>query len=307
MTPRPADRPALVRTRDELSAARAALAGPVAVVMTMGALHAGHAALVDAARARVGAAGSVLVTIFVNPLQFGEGADLAAYPRTLDADLDLLAAHRAGSVDLVFAPAEAAVYPRGRPTVRVAAGPLGSVLEGVDRPGHFDGVLTVVLKLAHLTRPDVMVFGAKDAQQLVLVRAMVADLDLGAEVLAVPTVREADGLAISSRNARLAPHERAAALALSRALAAGAARTADGPAAVLGAAQEVLDGQGGALVDHLALVDPASLAPVPDGAPGPALLVVAARVGATRLIDNVAVVLGGRDGRPPGPGPQGRR
>ena len=292
MTPGPADRPALVRTRDELAVARAALPGPVAVVMTMGALHVGHAALVDAARARVGPAGSVLVTIFVNPLQFGEGADLDAYPRTLDADLDLLAGvGGVGGVDLVFAPAEAVVYPGGRPSVRVAAGPLGAVLEGVDRPGHFDGVLTVVLKLAHLTRPDVMVFGAKDAQQLVLVRAMVADLDLGAEVLAVPTVRAADGLAVSSRNTRLGPRERAAALALPRALTAGAARAGDGAAAVLGAAQDVLDGERDARVDHLALVDPATLAPVPDGATGPALLVVAARVGATRLIDNVAVVL----------------
>lgn len=285
-------RPAVARTRAELSRARAALPGPVAVVMTMGALHAGHAALVDAARERVGPAGSVLVTIFVNPLQFGVDADLAAYPRTLDADLDLLAGGADGA-DLVFAPTETTVYPGGQPSVRVSAGPLGDVLEGAARPGHFDGVLTVVLKLAHLTRPDVLVFGAKDAQQLVLVRAMVVDLDVGPAVVAVPTVRDPDGLAVSSRNARLTPEDRAAALVLWRALSAGAGRAGAGALAVLRAARDVLDGEPRARVDHLALVDPLTLAPLPDDAAGPGLLLLAADVGGTRLIDNVEVLLAG--------------
>ncbi len=281
---------AVARTRAELSAARARLEGPVAVVMTMGALHAGHATLVARARER---AASVVVTVFLNPLQFGPGEDLARYPRTLDADLELAASHGA---DLVFAPAPDVVYPDGEPGVRVSAGPLGSVLEGASRPGHFDGVLTVVAKLLHLTRPDVALFGQKDAQQLLLVRRMVRDLDLGVEVVAVPTVREPDGLAMSSRNRYLTPFDREVALVLQRALAAGAAAAAEGPSAVRRAARDVLVAEPAARVDYLALVDPHDLADVPEHHRGEALLAVAARVGATRLIDNVPLVVGRGEG-----------
>ncbi len=282
--------PVLVRTRAELVRARAALPGPVAVVMTMGALHVGHAALVDEARRR---AASVLVTVFLNPLQFGEDADLSAYPRTLDADLALLGEH---GVELVFAPGVDDVYPGGPPSVTVSAGPLGDVLEGAARPGHFDGVLTVVAKLVGLTRPDVLLFGRKDAQQLLLVTRMVADLDLGVEVVGVPTVRDADGLALSSRNTHLRAEDRGVATTLVTALRAGAAAATGGPGEVRAAALGVLEAQEGLSVDYLALADPATLAEVGHGATGPALLAVAARVGATRLIDNVELVLGGATG-----------
>lgn len=278
--------PRLVRTRAELAAVRAGLPGPVAVVMTMGALHAGHASLVAAARER---AASVVVTIFLNPLQFEAGADLARYPRTLDADLGLLG--RVGA-DVVFAPSPDVVYPDGDPAVRVSAGRLGGVLEGASRPGHFDGVLTVVAKLLHLVRPDVALFGQKDAQQLLLVRRMVRDLDLGVEVVAVPTVRDDDGLALSSRNAHLSPLDREVALVLSRALRAGEAAAPEGASAVRRAARDVLVAEPLARVDYLALVDPESLDDVPEHFRGSALLAVAARVGPTRLIDNLPLVVG---------------
>ncbi len=292
--------PRLVRTRAELAAARAELPGPVAVVMTMGALHPGHAALVAEARRR---AASVLVTIFLNPLQFEAGADLARYPRTLDADLRLLAgAPGRPGADVVFAPAPDVVYPYGDPGVRVSSGALGTVLEGATRPGHFDGVLTVVAKLLHLVRPDVALFGQKDAQQLLLVRRMVRDLDLDVEVVAVPTVRDPDGLALSSRNQHLSPLDREVALVLSRALRAGAAAAPEGASAVRRAARDVLVREPLARVDYLALVDQDVLADVPSHFRGPALLAVAALVGPTRLIDNVPVVLGAPDA-----GGQGRR
>ena len=292
--------PVLARTRDELAAARAGLPAPVVLVPTMGALHAGHRALLRAARELAGAAGSVpagsvpagsvVVSIFVNPLQFGPGEDLQRYPRTLDADLAMCAEEGAR---LVFAPSAAEMYPGGRPQVTVDPGPGGQVLEGKFRPGFFDGVLTVVLKLFSLARPDVAVFGQKDAQQLALVRRMVGDLDLGVVIEAVPTVREPDGLAISSRNAYLSAGDRTNALALSRALRAGAARAAGGARPVLAAAGEVLAASPALAVDYLELVDPATLAPVPAGRAGPAVLVVAATVGGTRLIDNVPVALAG--------------
>src|SRR5947209_11092294 len=193
--------PAVARTREELIALRAALPGRVAVVMTMGALHEGHAELMRAARR---SADHVVVTVFVNPLQFGAGEDLDRYPRTWEADLQVCA-HE--NVDVVFAPSEQEMYPHGRPTVRVAAGPVADRLEGSSRPGHFDGVLTVVSKLLHLTQPSVAVFGEKDAQQLALIRLMVRDLDLPVRVLSVPTVREPDGLALSSRNRYLTRSE----------------------------------------------------------------------------------------------------
>ena len=259
----------VVEKRGDLAAARAALPGRVAVVMTMGALHAGHTALIRAARA---AADSVVVTVFVNPLQFGAGEDLDRYPRTLEADLALCEQE---GVDLVFTPTPDVVYPDGEPLVRVSAGPMGEVLEGAHRPGHFDGVLTVVAKLLHLTSPDIAFFGQKDAQQLVCIWRMVRDLDLPVEVRGVPTVREPDGLALSSRNRYLSADERRAALALSRAL-----RTGD-----LAAGRAVLHAEPGVLTDYLERVDSTTFDVTPDGD----LLVVAARVGTTRLIDNAVL------------------
>lgn len=207
----------LTRTVEEFEAAFWPDEQPVdnAVVMTMGALHEGHAALVRAARRQVGQDGRVAVTVFVNPLQFGAGEDLDRYPRTLDEDLAL--AEEMGA-DVVFAPSVDEVYPNGEPLVRISVSPMGEGFEGAARPGHFDGVLTIVAKLLHITDPDFAVFGEKDAQQLALVRRMVADLDFDVEVVGVPTVREEDGLALSSRNRFLSEAERDRALVLSRAL-----------------------------------------------------------------------------------------
>ena len=265
-------------TRAELAAARDKAEGTVGVVLTMGALHEGHEALIRAARAR---ADHVLVTIFVNPLQFGPNEDFDRYPRTLDRDLAICA--REG-VDVVFAPDRAQMYPGGEPAIRVNPGPLGEILEGASRPGFFHGVLTVVLKLFHLTRPDLTFFGEKDYQQLALVRRMVRDTDLPVEVVGVPTVREADGLALSSRNRYLSARERQAALALSAALRAGAAAAPGGADAVLRAARAELPEH-----DYIALTDP-DLGPPPAGH-GRARLLVAARIGTTRLIDNAPVEL----------------
>jgi pantoate--beta-alanine ligase len=283
----------LVTTRAGLAEAlapTAASAGPGspgrrAVVMTMGALHEGHLALVRRAREL---ADQVVVTIFVNPLQFGPSEDLDRYPRDLEADRALL--DDAG-VDVLFAPTVDVVYPEPV-VVTVSAGRLGEVLEGQHRPGHMDGVLTVVLKLLHLTRPDVALFGQKDAQQLVAVRRMVADLDLGVEVVGVPIVREPDGLARSSRNAYLSAEQRTTALALSRAMAAGQAAAAAGAAApaVEAAARGVLAVEPGVELDYLSLTDP-ELEPAAADYAGPALLLVAGRVGATRLIDNAVLTL----------------
>ena len=270
--------------RTALHDARAALTGRTAVVMTMGALHDGHRALMRAAREH---ADHVVVTIFVNPLQFGPNEDLARYPRPFENDV---AACEAEGVDLVFAPPPGVVYPE-QPQVRLSAGPMGDVLEGRTRPGHFDGVLTVVAKLLHLTRPDTALFGEKDAQQLVLIRRMVRDIDFPVEVIGVPTVREPDGLALSSRNVYLSPDERRSALALSQALRAGAAAAAAGPAAVVEAAQAVVEGEEGVRLDYLALVDPDTLEPF-GRSQGRALLAVAAWVGSTRLIDNVTIHVG---------------
>ena len=277
----------LLRTRAELAAWRSAASGTVGVVMTMGALHEGHAALLRVARRR---SDVVIATVFVNPLQFGPAEDLARYPRTLDADLVL--AGREG-VDAVFAPPTDEMYPGGRPVVTVDAGPLGAVLEGAVRPGHFDGVLTVVSKLMHLTAAHTAYFGQKDAQQVLLVRRMVADLDLPVEVVTVPTARDADGLALSSRNSYLTAEDRRSALALSRALRAGEERASHGPDAVRAAAWAVLDAEAGICVDYLALVDATTLEEVRPGGSRDALLAVAARVGSTRLIDNVPLELGG--------------
>jgi pantoate--beta-alanine ligase len=277
-------------TRAELRAARGLLPGPVVLVPTMGALHDGHRALLRRARELAGQTGTVAVSIFVNPLQFGPNEDLDRYPRTLAADLKTCAAEHA---DLVFAPGARQMYP-ARQQVMVNPGPAGEILEGEFRPGFFGGVLTVVLKLFSLVRPDIAVFGQKDAQQLALVRLMVADFALGIEIEAVPTVRAADGLALSSRNKYLSASERSVAPVLHDALAAGAAAGPGGPRAVLDAAQGVLAKAGGALtLDYLALVDRGTYAFVRDeDFSGPATLAIAARLGTTRLIDNVTVQVG---------------
>lgn len=283
----PASGPLVVRSRDELFAARSALDdGDVAVVMTMGALHEGHARLIQTARA---AHAHVIVTIFLNPLQFGPKEDLSLYPRTFDADLRICSD---AGVDLVFAPTPDVIYPDGDPAVRMSAGPLGDVLEGQSRPGHFDGMLTVVAKLMHLTRCDAAYFGQKDAQQLLLIRRMCRDLDFPVRVVAVPTVREPDGLAMSSRNTYLTDSDRETAACLSAALRAGAAVAIDGPSAVRRAARAVLVREPLALVDYLVLVHPDTLADVPEWYRGEALLAVAGRVGTTRLIDNLPLLLG---------------
>jgi len=255
----------------------------VGLVPTMGALHEGHLALIRAAKAR---AGSVVVSVFVNPTQFGPGEDFDRYPRTWDADLAALAEEGA---DVVFHPPVDEVYPPGSVGVTVQPGPLGGVLEGAVRPGHFAGVLTVVAKLFGLARPDLAFFGEKDYQQLTLVRAMARELALGVEVVGVPTVREDDGMALSSRNRYLSADQRRAATALSGALRAGADAGPGGADAVLAAARSVLAGAPELAPDYLELTDP-DLGPPPVS--GPARLLVAARTGTTRLLDNTAVTLG---------------
>ena len=284
-----ASRPVLAVTRTELRAARDGLAPPVVLVPTMGALHAGHRALLRAARAAAGPGGSVIVSIFVNPLQFRPGEDLDRYPRTFDDDLRMCACE---GVRAVFAPSAAEMYPAGQPDVTVDPGPMGRGFEGQFRPGFFGGVLTVVLKLFHLTRPHIAVFGEKDAQQLALVRRMVTDTNLDIAIEAVPTARDADGLATSSRNRYLSAAERDLALTMPRALRAGQARMAEGAQAVLTAAQEILLGQPALAVDYVAVVDPDTFAVVRPGQAGPAVIVAAVTAGTTRLIDNVPVLLG---------------
>jgi pantoate--beta-alanine ligase len=248
-----ARQPALLRTKAELAAELRGLPAPVVLVPTMGALHAGHRALLRAARAAAGPAGGVIVSIFVNPLQFRPGEDLDRYPRTLDDDLAMCAEE---GVRSVFAPSAAEMYPAGPPQVTVDPGPAGQVYEGEFRPGFFGGVLTVVLKLFHLIRPDVAVFGEKDAQQLALVRRLVADTDLGLAIEPVPTVRDPDGLATSSRNRYLSAADRALALTLPRALRAAQARAPEGATAALAAAQKVLRAEPALAVDYVAVVDP---------------------------------------------------
>jgi pantoate--beta-alanine ligase len=286
--------PMLIRTRKGLAAARAALPGPVVLVPTMGALHDGHRSPLRVARELAGPAGSVLVSIFVNPLQFGPAEDYDRYPRPLDHDLAMCADE---GVRAVFAPSREQMYP-AEPVVTVNPGPLGRLLEGKTRPGFFDGVLTVVLKLFELTAPDAAVFGAKDAQQLALIRQMVTDLDLGVQIAAAPLHRDPDGLAASSRNAYLSAAERASALALSRALAAAGAVAGQGATAVTAAASAVLDAAAAAdppvTLDYLTLADPATFTAVGPGYRGPAVLLVAARIGTTRLIDNATLEIGGR-------------
>jgi len=267
----------------------------VMLVPTMGALHDGHLALVRAAKRVPGSV--VVVSIFVNPLQFGAGEDLDAYPRTLDSDLAML---RGEGVEIVFTPTAADMYPNGLRTT-VQPGPLAAELEGGSRPTHFGGVLTVVLKLLQIVRPDRAFFGEKDYQQLVMIRQMVADLNVDAQVVGVPTVREADGLAMSSRNSYLDPTQREVAVTLSAALTAGARAAHNGAEAALAAARAVLDAIPSLTVDYLELRDP-ELGPAPVN--GTARLLVAARLGSTRLLDNVSLEVGAT----PAPvGPDGNR
>jgi pantoate--beta-alanine ligase len=255
----------------------------------MGALHQGHLDLVRLARAR---GGQVVVTIFVNPLQFGPTEDFARYPRDLDGDLATLAGVGA---DLVYAPDESDMYPAGPPTVTVDPGPLGDRFEGAVRPGHFAGVLTVVAKLLARTGARAAVFGQKDAQQLAAVRQMVRDLDLGVEIIPAAIRRDADGLALSSRNAYLSPDQRRAALALPRAIAAGrqAAAAAPTPASQIRRLARAVLGRGArpALPEYLDVVDPATFQPVPDEWGGPALIIGSLVAGPARLIDNAPVRL----------------
>jgi len=277
-------RPIVVET---IAALREALAasGSVALVPTLGALHDGHLALVDRAGEL---ADTVVVSIFVNPTQFGANEDLDRYPRDLAADLELLADH---GVDLVFAPSVDEMYPDGATQVKVTGGPVAALFEGRSRPGHFDGVLTVVAKLLGIVRPQHVVFGQKDAQQLFLVQRMVRDLDIPTTVDVVETVRAPDGLALSSRNRYLDPDARRAALALSRALEAAASSSDRGIDAVLAAAQSVLMDEDLVKLDYLKVVNPRTFLPVDDGYRGPARVLIAAQVGTTRLIDNDAIYL----------------
>ncbi|MFI9402329.1 pantoate--beta-alanine ligase [Nocardia sp. NPDC052316] len=253
----------------------------VALVPTMGALHDGHLALVEQARE---SKSEVIVSIFVNPLQFGANEDLDRYPRTLEADLALL---REAGVPLVFAPSPADMYPDGRRTT-VLPGPLGAELCGATRPALFGGMLTVVAKLLQIAGPTVAFFGEKDYQQLILIQQMVRDLNFGIRIVGVPTVREADGLALSSRNRYLDPDERRAAAALPVALRAGARAGESGAEAALAAARAILDAEDRVEVEYLELRD-IELGPAPTS--GPARLLVAAHVGSTRLIDNISLTL----------------
>jgi pantoate--beta-alanine ligase len=270
--------------REACEAARAE-GETVGVVPTMGYLHQGHLSLIARAREECG---FVAVTIFVNPLQFGPSEDLADYPR--DLDRDVAECERAGA-DVVFAPGEEEMYPAGRPEVTVDPGPLGDRLEGVDRPGHFRGVCTVVAKLLGLAGPCRAYFGAKDAQQVAVIRRMVRDLDLPAEVVACPTIREDDGLALSSRNSYLSPEERRAAVCLYEALARAAwlAQGGETDAHVLRAEMAKRIGMEPlARIDYVAVVDEDTFEEV-DRLRGPARALVAARFGRARLIDNLAL------------------
>jgi pantoate--beta-alanine ligase len=264
-----------------------------AFVPTMGALHDGHRALMREARNLVGPRGEVVVSIFVNPTQFGAGEDFDSYPRDLDRDVLVCADE---GVDVVYAPSAQGVYgsvEEQGSRITLDPGPLGLVWEGAHRPGHFAGVLTVVSILLHQVDPDVALFGEKDYQQLELVRRMCRDLSFGVEIVGVPTVRDADGLALSSRNANLDPEERRQASAVPHALEAAQQAAIDGAQASLSAVDNVL-AEAGLVPDYRALCAP-DLGPAPDH--GGARLLVAVPVGRTRLIDNCTVDLGGNDVR----------
>ena len=259
-------------TRSELAQALADTPHPRALVMTMGALHEGHGELLRAARS----AATVVASVYVNPLQFGPNEDYEAYPRPVEKDLELLAA---AGVDVVFMPSDAEVYPR-TPLVRIDPGPVAKTFEGASRPGHFAGVLQVVHKVFNLVKPDLAYFGQKDAQQLALIKTMVADLNMDIELVAVPIVRDSNGLALSSRNTYLSPEQYQAALAIPRAL----AKAESGQQAV----RAELEAAPGVKLDYLAMVDPQTFIALDETATS-GLMVVAAWVGTTRLIDNMEV------------------
>jgi pantoate--beta-alanine ligase len=282
-----------VQIIERIEPLRSALSGPrrsgtsIALVPTMGALHEGHLALVDRARAE---APFTVMSLFVNPLQFGPAEDFARYPRNLEADARLAEAR---GVDVLFAPQPAELYADDR-AISVVPTSLASRWDGASRPGHFAGVLTVVAKLFNIMQPDVAVFGQKDVQQATLIRAMVRDLNFPIRVIVAPTVREADGMALSSRNAYLTPGERAQAQLLSRALFAmrrafeGGERTS---AALESVGRRVVDADPAVRVEYLAVVDPGTLEPAPIAA-GDSIAAIAARIGTTRLIDNVILGAG---------------
>ena len=305
-------RPVLTHTRAELADALSRLPGTKALVMTMGALHSGHLQLVREAREL---ADHVIVTIFVNPTQFAPGEDFDAYPRTLDADMDAL---ETVGADLVWAPAPQDVYPTPA-TVTIDPGPIARVLEGKTRPTHFAGVALVCTKVVNLVRPDVALYGQKDAQQLAVLRTVFTQLDIPVRVHAVPIVRAEDGVALSSRNQYLSDDERIRARALSRALRRGAEAAEAGatPAQIVAECRSVIDAEGGIDLDYIALVDAGTFeilagtesVPVGEGVAAPTILsdgsregriLIAAKVGTTRLIDNMEVPLrdaSGPDGR----------
>lgn len=281
---------AVTRTAAELRAALAEFPGASrGLVPTMGALHSGHGSLVELARAHNDV---VVVSVFVNPLQFedlGDCEDYREYPRDLEEDVEFL---RGLGADVVFAPAVAEMYPDGAPQIWVRTGSMGQRLEGASRPGHFDGVATVVAKLFQLTRPDRAYFGQKDAQQVAVIERMVADLDFDVEVVPAPIVRAPDGLAESSRNQRLSPEDRRRALALSQALFTLRNRVADGADPDVAGVRAELAAAEGVTLDYLEVVDPGTLAPLADASltrplQRPALALVAAHVGPVRLIDNL--------------------
>ncbi|MDN5741427.1 pantoate--beta-alanine ligase [Corynebacterium casei] len=275
----------LIKTKAELVDALADLRGHIALVPTMGALHDGHLSLIAAARADISSADDMVVaSIFVNPLQFaqlGDCDDYRNYPRTLDADAQLL---ESAGVDIIFAPDVAEMYPQGTPEVWVRSGEMGSQLEGASRPGHFDGVATVVAKLFSLIRPNRAYFGQKDAQQLAVIKRMVHDLDLRVDIRAVPIIRGADGLAESSRNQHLGATDRQNALALSATLAALRDRRID-----LEQARVELSNADGVDLDYLEVVSPETLQPITWPPTAPALALGAITVGGTRLIDNMDI------------------
>ena len=296
-------RPVLTHTRAELADALSRLPGTKALVMTMGALHSGHLQLVREAREL---ADHVIVTIFVNPTQFAPGEDFDAYPRTLDADMDAL---ETVGADLVWAPAPQDVYPTPA-TVTIAPGPIARVLEGKTRPTHFAGVALVCTKVVNLVRPDVALYGQKDAQQLAVLRTVFAQLDIPVRVHPVPIVRAEDGVALSSRNQYLSDDERIRARALSRALRRGAEAAEAGaePAQIVAQCRSVIEAEGGIDLDYIALVDAGTFeilagtesVPVGEGTAAPTILsdgsregriLIAAKVGTTRLIDNMEVPL----------------
>ena len=275
----------LVESHDALAAARRPNV-PSAVVMTMGALHEGHATLIREARALVGETGCVIVTDFVNPTQFGAGEDFDRYPRSLEADVQLSGA---AGADLVYAPTVTEIYGDAS-FITVDPGPLGDILEGAARPGHFRGMLTVVAKLLHLTASDSALFGEKDYQQLVLITEMVRQLNFPTKVVAVETVREPDGLAMSSRNRYLSTQERALASVVPSALAQTVQMANDqGAAAGVNAGLAVLAAIPGVAVDYLTVTDPLLGA----AKPGPGRALIAVRVGQTRLLDNLPCTVAG--------------